>query len=86
MLIRIYGTEFVRDILFEPTRKGTTFVHEFLYYGMYNLVIDVMIDEFGFNDEQWFENLRPEGVPDHLKLSPLLMRVPCRSLLDIVIK
>ena len=85
MFIRLYGKEWLTSILFKPNREGTTYVHKFVQRGMWSTVIDMMIDELGFNDNQLFEGIRPKEVPEHVKLSSrLLMRVECKSLLATV--
>ena len=54
MWTRLYGKDWLRNILFAPNENAMTFVHKFASRGMYSLVIDLMIDDFGFVDDQSF--------------------------------
>ena len=52
MLYRLHGKARVAEFIGQPT-KGETMAHKAARSGLYNLVIDEMIGELGFDIDFW---------------------------------
>jgi len=66
MLYRLHGKARVAEFISQPT-KGETMAHKAARSGLYNLVIDEMIGELGFDIDFWEPNVRLTVVNQIIK-------------------
>ena len=66
MLYRLHGKARVAEFIGQPT-KGETMAHKAARSGLYNLVIDEMIGELGFDIDFWEPNVRLTVVNQIIK-------------------